>query len=82
MAKGKVNVPDENTKWFQRGFASKHEYLGWLQFNDLVDDSFGYDDTYHDQYTGLTVRLGEPTLENVEKYEVANAKTTSKTESK
>ncbi|UZZ64407.1 hypothetical protein A73_205 [Escherichia phage A73] len=82
MGKSKLTVPVEQTKWFQRGFASKHEYLGWLQFNDLVDDSFGYDDTYHDQYSGLTVRLGEPTLENVDKYDTLINKSATKTETK
>lgn len=82
MSKNKAAVAIEETKWFQRGFASKHEYLGWLQFNDLVDESFGYDDTYHDQYTGLTVRLGKPAVENVEKYDEILNKIESKTESK
>lgn len=64
MAKRNPAVPDEDTKWFQRGFASKYEYQGWLQFNDLQDEGYGYDDTYYDQYSGKTVRLGaEPTQE-------------------
>lgn len=59
MAKKPNAVPDEQTKWFSRGFQSKHEYIGWLQFNDLVDESFGYDDTYHDPYTGRTINISE-----------------------
>lgn len=70
MTKKTNAVPDEQTKWFQRGFQSKHEYIGWLQFNDLVDESFGYDDTYHDPYSGKTIRLGESAVEDVEQYEV------------
>lgn len=65
----KNTVPDEQTKWFQRGFASKHEYIGWLQFNDLVDESFGYDDTYYDEYSGRTIKIGAATKEDVEQYE-------------
>lgn len=61
----KNTVPDEQTKWFQRGFQSKHEYVGWLRFNDLVDESYGYDDTYHDQYSGKTIKIGEPAKEEV-----------------
>lgn len=57
MSKKGNDVAVENTKWFQRGFASKNEYIGWLRFNDLVDESFSYDDTYHDQYTGKTIRI-------------------------
>lgn len=57
MAKRNPVVPDHETKWFQRGFQSQREYQGWLQFNDLVDESFGYDDTYYDQYTGKVVRI-------------------------
>ncbi|QYC52452.1 hypothetical protein [Salmonella phage SSBI34] len=67
MAKS-ATVPVEHTKWFQRGFASKNEYIGWLQFNDLVDESVGYDDTYHDPYSGRTIRIGASDQENVEKY--------------
>jgi hypothetical protein len=58
MAKRNPAVPDQDTKWFQRGFASKYEYQGWLQFNDLQDEGYGYDDTYYDQYSGKTVRVG------------------------
>lgn len=65
----KNTVPDEQTKWFQRGFASKHEYIGWLQFNDLVDESFGYDDTYYDEYSGRTIKIGAAPEEDVEQYE-------------
>lgn len=65
----KNSVPDEQTKWFQRGFASKHEYIGWLQFNDLVDESFGYDDTYYDEYSGRTIKIGASPKEDVEQYE-------------
>lgn len=61
----KNTVPDEQTKWFQRGFQSKHEYVGWLRFNDLVDESYGYDDTYHDQYSGRTIKIGDATVEEV-----------------
>lgn len=50
-------VSDENTKWFQRGFDSKVHYQGWLQFNDLIDEGYGFDDVYHDDYSGKTVRL-------------------------
>jgi hypothetical protein len=50
-------VPVENTKWHQRGFSDKHHYQGWLQFNDLIDEGYGFDDTYHDQYTGKTIRI-------------------------
>lgn len=53
----KNSVPDEQTKWFKRGHASKNEYIGWLYMNDLIDESFSYDDTYHDQYSGKTSRL-------------------------
>lgn len=59
MGKKKINVPDEQTKWAIRGHASKHEYIGWLRFNDLVDESFGYDDTYLDPYSGKTLHLGD-----------------------
>ncbi|URC22185.1 hypothetical protein CHUUTOTORO_01000 [Serratia phage vB_SmaM-ChuuTotoro] len=51
------SVPVENTKWHQRGFTDKHHYQGWLQFNDLIDEGYGYDDTYHDQYSGKTIRI-------------------------
>ena len=50
-------IKDEDTKWFQRGFSSKQHYQGWLQFNDLIDEGFGFDDVYHDEYTGNTVRI-------------------------
>lgn len=70
MAKKNNAVPDEQTKWFQRGFASKAEYIGWLRFNDLCDESFDYDDTYHDPYSGKTIRLGAASTEDVEQYEV------------
>ena len=68
MSKKANAVPDEQTKWFKRGFMSKNHYLGWLQFNDLVDDSVGYDDTYYDQYSGMTIRIGAASTEDVEKY--------------
>lgn len=64
-------VPDEQTKWFQRGHASKSEYLGWLQFNDLVDETFGYDDTYYDQYTGKTIKIGAQQEEEFEQFDSA-----------
>lgn len=51
---------EENSKWAQRGFMSKNHYIGWLQFNDLVDESFGYDDTYYDPYSGKTINLCDP----------------------
>lgn len=63
-----TSVSETHSKWGQRGFASKHEYIGWLQFNDLVDESFGYDDTYTDPYSGKTIRLGESSTEDVEQY--------------
>lgn len=68
MAKRKPTVPDCETKWFQRGFESQREYQGWLQFNDLIDESYGYDDTYYDQYSGMTIRVGvqEEIVENDE----------------
>lgn len=69
MSKKSSATPDEQTKWFQRGFASKSEYIGWLQFNDLCDESMGYDDTYQDPYSGRTIQLGRPTTEDVEQYE-------------
>ncbi|WP_284161664.1 hypothetical protein [Burkholderia pseudomallei] len=46
-------------KWEALGFTDKHHYVGWLQFNDLADESMGFDDTYKDEYTGKTVRLGK-----------------------
>lgn len=70
MAKKNNAVPDEQTKWFKRGFQSKAEYIGWLQFNDLCDESLGYDDTYHDPYSGKTIRFGAASEEDVEQYEV------------
>ncbi len=57
MANKNKAVPDEQTKWFKRGFQSKNEYIGWLHFNDLVDESHTYDDTYYDQYSGETKRI-------------------------
>lgn len=70
MAKKVVNnVPDEETRWFKRGYGSKAEYIGWLQFNDLCDESMGYDDTYHDPYSGRTIRLGAAAVEDIEQYE-------------
>lgn len=68
-------TPVEETKWFQRGFSSKHEYIGWLQFNDLVDESIGWDDTWHDPYLGKTIRIGEQPVENVDQYVVPAPKT-------
>ncbi len=59
MANKKVATPDEQTRWFQRGFNSKNEYIGWLWFNDLADDSLSYDDTYYDQYSGETKRISD-----------------------
>lgn len=50
-------VVDENTKWFQRGFTSKEHYQGFLHFNDLIDEGYGFDDVYHDDYTGKTIRV-------------------------
>lgn len=70
-------VPVEETKWFQRGFGSKHEYIGWLQFNDRVEESVGWDDTWHDPYLGKTIRIGEQATEDVSKYEPAAPKTTT-----
>ena len=70
----KVSVPENETKWFKKGFGSKHEYIGWLQFNDLVDESFGYDDTYKDPFTGKTVYLTKD-QESVEQYVIPAPKT-------
>lgn len=53
----KKNKDVSNAKWFKRGFHSKQEYIGWLQFNDLVDESFSYDDVYYDDYSGKTINL-------------------------
>lgn len=66
----KTSVPDEQCKWFKRGFASKEEYIGWLRFNDLCDESMDYDDTYHDPYSGKTLRLGVAVVEDVDQYDV------------
>lgn len=52
---------DCNKKWFQRGFTDKQHYQGWLSFNDLIDESHTFDDTYRDPYTGRTVHLMEET---------------------
>jgi len=70
MTKKTNSVPKEQTKWFKRGFASKHEYIGWLQFNDLVEESFGYDDTYHDPYSGKTFRMDD--LSDLDSFEDDN----------
>lgn len=71
-------VPDEQTKWFQRGFTSKNHYIGWLQFNDLVDESFGYDDTYYDHYSGKTIRIGGESNPADEDFEIVEEKTSNK----
>lgn len=70
MSKKVNTVPDEQAKWFKRGFQSKHEYIGWLQFNDLVDESVGYDDVYHDPYSGKTIHISSSReTENIEQYD-------------
>jgi len=69
MAKKNSAVPDEQTKWFQRGFEGKADYIGWLRFNDLCDESMDYDDTYHDPYLGKTIRLGQAPVEDIEQYD-------------
>lgn len=66
MTNKKVETNPEDTKWFKRGFQSKTEYIGWLNFNDLIDESHTYDDTYYDQYTGKTTRLGSDMGDNLE----------------
>lgn len=62
-----------NNKWQQRGFNDKHEYAGWLHFNDLTDDSKMYDDVYYDQYSGKMVDINststhEEEVDEADKY--------------
>lgn len=52
---------DADKKWFQRGFTDKQHYQGWLSFNDLIDESHTFDDTYRDPYSGRTIHLMEET---------------------
>lgn len=52
-----ANKQCKDTKWIQRGFQSKAEYLGWLYFNDLTDESNTFDEVYQDPFTGRTIRV-------------------------
>lgn len=54
MARSKKDV---TPKWKERGFESKHEYIGWLYFNDLTDESNTYDDVYYNEYTGKVTNI-------------------------
>ena len=53
-------------KWEERGFKSKHEYIGWLYFNDLTDESSTYDDVYYNEYTGKVTNITKTTDSNDE----------------
>lgn len=55
-----TNVKKE--KWELRGFEGKADYLGWLHFNNLVDETYNYDDVYYDEYSGETVNITEENL--------------------
>lgn len=62
-----ANKQCKDTKWIQRGFQSKAEYLGWLYFNDLTDESNTFDEVYLGPFTGRTIRVaGEEAGDTVE----------------
>lgn len=57
MRKKKENEKD--LKWKTRGFESKAEYIGWLYFNDLTDESNTFDEIFKDPFSGEVIRWVE-----------------------
>lgn len=53
----KNNNNNEMQKWECLGFTDKHHYQGWLHFNGLVEETYSYDDTWYDEYTGTIVTI-------------------------